>query len=446
MANHESAAASYIARVDAQAERDLATLERITGHDLRAIPKAENTGWHPVVDLRRASDIPCVPIRWLWPGWLARGKLHLLAGAPGVGKSTVAMHFAAAVSSGRAWPSGSTAPTGNVLIWSGEDDAGDTLIPRLRAAGADLSRVYFVADVRDVDGDRYFDPSRDVPALSIEADRIGGVSLIVCDPVVSAVSGDSHKNTEVRRALQPLVELSDRLGAAVLGVTHFSKGSQGRDPTERVVGSIAFGALARIVMVAAKRAEGEDGPPRMLARAKSNIGPDGGGFAYDLEQVDIGNGMQASVVQWGAALDGTARELLGDAEAVADSPRDDAIDWLADMIGAGSIPVRTIKSEASAAGVSWRTIERAKAELGVIAERVSAGNSGGGHWEWRLPDSAFRKSANGNTANPITKSGGLAETRMGQGFAGDSGAQDRQKNDGGVAGGVATSNPSKEGF
>lgn len=370
--------------VDERIARDLARLERITRANLREVPKPAAERQTPAIDLRRASDIPCVPIRWLWPGWLARGKLHLIAGAPGVGKSTVAMRLAAAVTSGDAWPSGSLAPLGSVLIWSGEDDPGDTLIPRLRAAGANLDRVFFVGDIRDAEGVRYFDPARDVPALSIEADRIGGVSLVVCDPIVSAVTGDSHKNTEVRRALQPLVELADRLDAAILGVTHFSKGSQGRDPTERVVGSIAFGALARVVMVAAKRAEGEDGPPRMFARAKSNIGPDGGGFAYDLEQADIGRGMQASVVRWGAALDGTARELLGAAEEVMGDVGDaitDAERFLQHVLADGPVPSAEVKKDANAAGIAWASVRRAKTRIGVIASKTTM--SGG--WQWSLP-------------------------------------------------------------
>ncbi|SFN53857.1 AAA family ATPase [Dokdonella immobilis] len=373
-----------IREVDERAERDLRRMEQAADRE------PHDDAWRPTVTLRRAADIPCVPIRWLWPGWLARGKLHLLAGAPGVGKSTLGMALAAAVSSGGRWPSGSSAPTGSVLIWSGEDDPGDTLIPRLRAAGANLDRVFFVGDVADAEGVRYFDPARDVQALSIEADRIGNVSLIVADPVVSAVAGDSHKNTEVRRALQPLVELADRIGAAILGITHFSKGSQGRDPTERVVGSIAFGALARVVLVAAKSAEGEDGPPRMLARAKSNIGPDGGGFGYDLEQVDIGQGMQASMVRWGATLDGSARELLGAAEEVMGDVADaitSAEQFLRQILADGPVPAKQVKSDAGNAGVAWASVRRAKTRLGVIT-RKDGGHFGEGpqQWLWELSD------------------------------------------------------------
>ena len=158
----------------------------------------------PLVELQCAADIQCVPIRWLWPGWMARGKLHILAGSPGTGKTTIAGHFASVVSRGERWPDGTRAPVGNVLIWSGEDDPADTLVPRLRVAGADLSRIFIIGSTRDGNGElRPFDPATDIPALEYEAQRIGSVSMLIADPVVSAVTGDSHKNTEVRRALQP---------------------------------------------------------------------------------------------------------------------------------------------------------------------------------------------------------------------------------------------------
>ena len=117
------------------------------------------------------------------------------------------------------FPDGSFSKAGNVRIWSGEDDPADTMVPRLRAAGADLNRVYFVGDMSAGDAFRSFDPATDIPALLEQAIRIGGVSLIVVDPIVSAVAGDSHKNGEVRRALQPLVDMADRIGAAVVGIT-----------------------------------------------------------------------------------------------------------------------------------------------------------------------------------------------------------------------------------
>ena len=117
------------------------------------------------VELIRASDLSPEPIDWLWREYLPRGKVTVLAGAPGTGKTTIAMKIAATVSNGARWPDNSKSPRGEVLIWSGEDDSKDTLIPRLALAGADLEHVHFISTVTNSDGRRSFDPARDMAAL-----------------------------------------------------------------------------------------------------------------------------------------------------------------------------------------------------------------------------------------------------------------------------------------
>ncbi|WP_425219570.1 AAA family ATPase [Ralstonia solanacearum] len=335
------------------------------------------------VILVNGADLKPQPVRWLWRDWLALGKLHILAGAPGQGKATIALAFAATVTSGGRWPDGSRCEPGNVLVWSGEDDPADTLLPRLLAAGGDRGRVYFVSGSR-VNGEvESFDPARDMATLQAEAERIGDVRLLIVDPVVSAVAGDSHKNTETRRALQPLVDLAANMSAAVVGITHFSKGGQGSDPTQRVVGSVAFTAVARVVLVAAK-VKSEDGEDRrILARSKSNIGPDEGGFEYCLEQCEPLPDIQASYVAWGASVAGTARELLTDPEEQDDgevSAKDAAIEFLKEVLGDDVVPMKSIEAEAKEAGIAWRTVRRAADALGVKSRKGE-----GGKWYWSLP-------------------------------------------------------------
>lgn len=335
------------------------------------------------VILVNGADLKPEPVRWLWDGWLAMGKLHILAGAPGQGKTTIALAFAATVTSGGRWPDGSRCAPGSVLIWSGEDDAADTLLPRLLAAGADASRVFFVTGAR-VNGELdSFDPSRDMLALHEQADRIGNVRLIIVDPIVSAVTGDSHKNTETRRALQPLVDLAAGMNAALVGITHFSKGGQGSDPTQRVVGSIAFTAVARVVLVAAKTKSEEGEDRRVLARSKSNIGPDEGGFEYHLEQSEPLPGIYASYVAWGSSVTGSARELLTDPseqDAEESSALEAATDFLSQVLGADVVPSKSVEAEAKEAGIAWRTVRRASDALGVKKRRGD-----GGKWYWSLP-------------------------------------------------------------
>lgn len=239
------------------------------------------------VKLLRGDAVKLEPVRWLWPGFIPAGMLTILGGSPGCGKTTIALSLAAVITRGAKarWPDGS--PVGDaadVLVWSGED-AAPVLAARLRAAGADMARVHFVDTLGTGDA---FDPGRDMALLEAEADRLQAPRLLILDPIVSAVTGDSHKGAEVRRSLAPVVTMAQRIGCAVIGITHFSKGTGGRDPVERVTGSIAFAALARMVLVAAKvKGDDEDGERRLLLRAKSNIGPDDGGFAYDLERVEV---------------------------------------------------------------------------------------------------------------------------------------------------------------
>lgn len=341
------------------------------------------------VELLRGDAVVMRPVRWIWRGWLAAGKVHILAGRAGAGKTTLALAMAATVTVGGRWPDGTRADPGHVIIWSGEDDAGDTLLPRLAAMGADLRRVHIVGRVTDADGPRPFDPSIDIPALRAAIREIGEPATFgIIDPVVQAVAGDAHRANEVRRALAPVVELADSTGLALVGISHFAKFSTGQNPTERVVGSQAFGAVARVVMVAAKRDESANsGPSRVLARAKSNIGPDDGGFEYELAQVPVPGqaGMFATAVRWGGALQGTARELLADAEAAdADDQRsatDEAAEFLTTLLAGGPMRASDVQREARAAGIGEKPLRTARERLGIRPRK--RGMVGG--WWWSLP-------------------------------------------------------------
>ena len=339
------------------------------------------------VVLTCGTELTPEPVHWLWQNWLALGKFHLLAGAPGQGKTTIAMAMAATVTIGGRWPDGARCEAGNVLIWSGEDDPADTLLPRLLAAGADRAKCFFISGSRIGGEVQPFDPATDMARLLSAVKQIGGIKMLIVDPVVSAVTGDSHKNTEVRRALQPLVDLAAACECALLGITHFSKGGQGSDPSQRVIGSVAFTAVARVVLVAAK-VKSEDGEDtRILARSKSNIGPDDGGFQYHLEQVEVDAfpGIEAARIAWGKSVDGNASQLLTDPnEGGADdeeecSARDSAEDFLKELLKDGPAPTKHVEAEAKAAGIAWRTVRRASDALTVKKQKSN------GSWYWSLP-------------------------------------------------------------
>ena len=232
---------------------------------------------------RRMSEILAQPIKWLWPGRIARGKVTVLAGHPGLGKSQVTASLAAIVTTAGRWPDGSRCELGSVLMVSGEDDAADTIRPRLEAAGADLARVHILDAIEEQteSGEvvrRPFNLKSDLGRLETLLTELCDVRLLSVDPITAYLGDtDSHKNADVRALLAPLSDLAGRFGTAIVGVSHLSKaGSQ--KALLRVSGSLAFVAAARAAYLVASNEE-DDGR-RLMLPLKNNIGPDQTGFSF----------------------------------------------------------------------------------------------------------------------------------------------------------------------
>ena len=191
------------------------------------------------------------------------------------------------ISSGGQWPvSGGTCEKGNIIILSAEDRADDMIVPRLKAVNADLEKIHIIEAVKTDDGnEKTFDLSSDVELLKNEAVQIGNVKLIIIDPI-SAYLGkiDSHRNTEVRDALNPIIKFADEIGACLLCVTHLNKGSSG-NALSRVAGSIAFAAAARACFVVTR--DPDDPDRRLMLPLKNNLAKDTYGFAYRIELKDM---------------------------------------------------------------------------------------------------------------------------------------------------------------
>ena len=346
------------------------------------------------IELMRGDNVAIEPVRWLWPGWLARGKLHVIAGAPGTGKTMLAIALASVVTRGGTFPDGSRCLPGSIAMWSGEDAVSDTLAPRFMAAGANLSKVHFVGDAFDDQGRRGFDPAVDMELLLEKLGSIPDLRMLVLDPIVSAIAGDSHKNAEVRRGLQPVVELAEKIGAVVFGVTHFTKGTGGREPLERVTGSLAFGAVARIVFGVDRNKDAEGNEQRIFCRLKSNLGIDTGGFVYEIEQAEAKPGFPATRAKFGAAVEGAARDLFAPMDEGEDAAPalNEAKKFIRDALADGPKPSQELEKEALKGGIAKATLRRARNALGVSCQKRKLT----GIWEWQLAHTELEQLAHEN--------------------------------------------------
>ena len=356
-----------------------------TAKDVGALPLSEV---HQPAPIRSTAVVVCMdsvkaePVKWLWPGRFALGKVSMIAGDPGLGKSLLSLDLAARVSTGSRWPDGSACSPGNIMLISAEDDPSDTIRPRLDAAGANVSRIHILTGVMrpNLETGGQAEGSfelLDINPLEDAIARVGDVRLIVVDPI-SAFQGDadSHNNSEVRALLAPLAALAARYNLAIIAVSHLNKGQ--KEALYRVAGSLAYVAAARAVFAVAK--DKDDPVRRLFLPVKNNLGNDEGGLAY---RVEVFNG--APRVEWEATpIVADIGEMLGTSEFGAGShtERREAGEWLMELLASGPMAAKEIKAQASDAGFSWRTIERAKAHSKVMAKKESFS----GRWVWEAHD------------------------------------------------------------
>ncbi len=339
---------------------------------------------------RRLSDIEAKPVRWLWPGRIARGKVSILAGHPGLGKSQITASLAAIVTTGGQWPLDRVrCEPGNVVFFSAEDDAEDTIRPRLEAARADLDRIFILDAVLDDKGarPRAFNLKGDLTRLGQMLEYIGDVALVVIDPVTAYLGDtDSHKNADIRALLSPLGELASHHGAAVVCVSHLSKGGSG-EALLRVTGSLAFVAAARAAFLVAL--DKGDKHRRLFLPIKNNIGNDESGLAFTVQSVTLPGGIETSRVSW---EDETVAITADEAMAPQEDPEersamDDAKQFLTNLLADGPVSSKQIRADAEGAGFSWRTIQRAQKTLDIDAYK--GGMKEG--WLWMLPPKSAKK-------------------------------------------------------
>ncbi len=341
----------------------------------------------------RASDLRPEKLVWVWPGRVPEGKLVLLGGPPGLGKSQLTAFMSAVVSNGGSWPCGEgSATAGDVIFMSAEDGILDTIVPRLIAAGADTSRVHIVAAATKPDGTgrKTFSLKTDVDLLEAKAleiaREVGCVRLIIVDPISAYMGGsDGNGNVETREVLEPLAEMANRLRIAVVAVTHLNKGggASHQSALNRFVGSIAFVAAARAAFAVIQ--DPADDERRLLLQAKNNLGAKCKGLAFRMEQRLIeGDILSSNIFFESAHVSQSIDEALAASEskgAGGQKSQAEAAEFLNDVLAHGPRDILDVESLARAAALlpadkplrQNKAFREARKQLGVIASREGFG-------------------------------------------------------------------------
>ena len=308
------------------------------------------------------SEIQAEEVKWLWYPYIPLGKLTIIQGDPGEGKTSFVLAVISALTKGEALPECDAAmgPM-NVIYQTAEDGLADTIKPRLESAGADCTRVLVI------------DESKQELTLCDErleqAIRETEAKLIVLDPLQAYLGSevDMHRANEVRPVLKRIAAVAERTQCAVVLIGHMNK-AQGLKSGYRGLGSIDFRASARSVLLVGRLKSGDT--VRVVAQDKNSLAPEGASIAFELHP-EYG-------FQWKGICDATVDDVLGGSGQVQTKTMQMEDDLK--RLLTGSIAAEDILSHAKRMGISERTLMIAKKNLGVISEKR------GGQWYWRLPE------------------------------------------------------------
>lgn len=309
------------------------------------------------------ADIEAVAVKWLWKPYIPLGKITIIQGDPGEGKTTLALSIAAALTQGEKLPNEaeSKAPV-NVIYQTAEDVLADTIKPRLEAVNADCTRVLVIDESKE--------------ELSMTDERIEkaiqqtGAKLIILDPIQAYIGAnvDMHRANEIRPVMSKLGRIAEEYGCAVVLIGHMNKAA-GQKSSYRGLGSIDITAVARSVLIVGKM---RDSPSkRIMTQAKSSLAPVGKSLLFEINE--------NSALEWKGEADITAEQFLenGGAEL---SKLEIATEFLLETLKDGKVSQKEIAAAASDYDFSARTLNEAKKKLKVLS--IKADNK----WYWKLPD------------------------------------------------------------
>ncbi len=314
--------------------------------------------------LARLVDVEAQAIEWLWPARIPKGKVTLLVGDPGAGKSFVSLAISASVTNGTPLPGGKEHSPQSVLIWNGEDGTADTIRPRSEAAGADLSRTFVIEGETGPDGVQTPFGLHSIDLVANHVAQVGDVGLVIVDPIAALLAGiDAHRDAEIRSSLQPLADFAERHDVAVLAIAHLNKRAA-EQALYRVGGSIGFVGLARSVLLAA--VDPEDGR-RAIAPLKCNLAAMPSPIQYSIDT--------EGRFWWGSASgELTADHLLRSVRPERyGGARDTAERFLRDVLANGPLQATDLEAFAEDRGIAVATLKRARRALGVITKRTREG-------------------------------------------------------------------------
>jgi len=347
----------------------VAELEGLTAKAPEYKPKESD------ISLVCIAEVEPETVSWLWLPYIPLGKLTLLEGDPGIGKSWVSLAIATAVSLGTGLPGTEAIGSASVVLASAEDGLGDTIRPRLDAMGADVRNVHAIKGALDFGNG----------GLVILEGYIEQVNpaLVIIDPLVAYIGAgvDIHRANETRAVMAKLAEIAEKHGCAILAVRHLTKGGTLK-PIYRGLGSIDFAAACRSVLMAGCDPENEQ--KRGIVQIKSNLAPKGQAIGFELRDGGF---------YWTGESDLTAARILAvEDSGEGKSARGEAADFLRDELRDGPVEAAQVWRDAREAGLSEITVKRTKAMLGIITRRQGeTGKRGGGKFTWELPDLEVQK-------------------------------------------------------